>query len=54
MEMIRPCLVWGGDLNKDVKKAYDESVKVEDLAPKEPEIKTCETCGQEVCEHKND
>lgn len=43
-----------GALNKDVKKAYDESVKVEDLAPKEPEIKICETCGQEVCEHKND
>lgn len=43
-----------GGLNKDVKKAYDESVKVEDLAPKEPEIKICETCGQEVCEYKND
>lgn len=40
-------------LHDDVKKAYDESVKVEDLAPKEPEIKVCEACGQEVCEHKN-
>lgn len=40
-------------LHDDVKKAYDESTKIEDLAPKEPEIKVCEACGQEVCEHKN-
>lgn len=41
-------------LRDDVKKAYDESTKIEDLAPKEPEVKVCEACGQEVCEHKND
>lgn len=39
-------------LHDDVKKAYDESTKIEDLAPKEPEIKVCEACGQEVCEHR--
>lgn len=39
-------------VQSDIKKAYDESTKIEDLAPKEPEIKVCEACGQEVCEHR--
>ena len=43
-----------GAMKHDIKQAYDESTKIEDLAPKEPQVKICETCGQEVCEHKND
>lgn len=39
----------------DVEKAYNQSTKIEDFAPKEPEAiepKVCEACGQEVCEHR--
>lgn len=36
----------------DVEEAYKQSTKIEDLAEKEREPKVCESCGQEVCEHR--
>lgn len=37
----------------NIQQAYEESVKVENLATDAEQSKVCESCGQEVCEHKN-